>query len=400
MSEMLSLAELSAAISGGAAALRSITILQPVEGEGGKVFPATYSGGRYALEKRRLQNDGSEREVDCVLLNSVQSEANHAELALLQAIERGQIRLPLIDVDFDEANGQFRKDLPKLTSLDVPHRLADAILRDSILPDGTRFSKSSYAARWGRANLWNATAVYELCPTALVFGMWGSPEKPGGMGAKFERAYISEVVGVDALIVSQRSGFRVDPLGSSSKVAVVQTGNGAFQLAGEKTKNALRPSELNHGNIVFESSNGGIRCRFAEQTTLVSLGALRKLRFPLDGKNDTRRDDAARTVLAAIGLCAGVLASERGTSLRSRCTLRPVAPRVWEMLGRPGEEVKSYTIHGEGAIALLNEAIDAARAAGLAWMEDKLTLKPSPELVDLIRRSQEVMAAEGETEAS
>src|SRR5438270_560912 len=214
MSDVLTLAELSAAIRGGAAALRSINVLQPVEGEGGKVFPATYSGGKYAYEKRRLPGEnGGEREVECVLLNSVQSEANHAELALLDAVERGQIKLPLIEVDFREANRQFKKDLPNLTSLEVPHRLADAILRDSLLPDGTRFSRSEYATRWGRANLWNATAVYELCPTALTFGMWGSPDKPGGLGAKFERAYISEVVAVDTLVVEQRSGFRVDPLG-------------------------------------------------------------------------------------------------------------------------------------------------------------------------------------------
>lgn len=400
MSETLTLAALSAAIRGGAAALRSITILQPAEGEGGKVFPATYAGGRYAAEKRRLPaNGGGEREVDCVLLNSVQSEANHAELALLDAIERGQIRLPLIEVDFKEANRQFKKDLPNLTSLEVPHRLADAILRDSVLPDGTRFSRSSYAARWGRANLWNATAVYELCPTALVFGMWGSPEKPGGLGAKFERAYISEIVGVDALIVNQRSGFRVDPLNASNKVSVVPAGDGGFQLAGEKAKNALRPSELNHGNIVFESSNGGVRCRFAEQTTVVSFGALRKLRFPADGKNDVKRDDAARTALAAIGLCAGVLASERGASLRSRCNLRPVATRVWELLDRPGETSKTYTIDGAGSMALLNQTIDQAKAAGLAWMEEKLILKPAPELVDLVRRSQEIMTAETESEA-
>jgi CRISPR-associated protein Csb1 len=399
MNQILSLADLSAAVSGGAAALRSITVLQPVEGDGGKVFPATYSGGKYAYEKRRVGDNGGEREVDCVLLNSVQSEANHAELALLQAIEREQISLPLIEVDFTEANPQFKKDLPNLTSLEVPHRLADAILRDSVLPDGTRFSKSEYAAGWGRANLWNATAVYNLCPTALVFGMWGSPDKPGGLGAKFERAYISEIVGVDCLVVDQRSGFRVDPLGASSKVQVVQAGDG-FQLAGDKAKNVRRPSELNHGNIVFESTNGGIRCRYAEQTTVVSFGALRKLRFPVIGKNDPKRDDAARTVLAAIGICAGVLASERGTSLRSRCHLRPVAPRVWELLDRPGELSKTYSLTGEAAIALLNEAIKAAQAAGLSWMNTKLVLKPAQELVDLVRKSQEVMAAEGEAEAS
>jgi CRISPR-associated protein Csb1 len=168
-------------------------------------------------------------------------------------------------------------------------------------------------------------------------------------------------------------------------------------------KNALRPSQINHGNIVFPKQGtqqlGGVRCRFAEQTTVVSFGALRKLRFPINGASDMKRDDTARTVLAAIGVCAGVLASERGTSLRSRCSLRPVAPRVWEMLDQPGAELKAYTVDGNAAIALLNEAIDAAKAAGLTWMEQKLMLKPAPELVDLVRRSQEVAAAEDEPEA-
>jgi CRISPR-associated protein Csb1 len=179
---------------------------------------------------------------------------------------------------------------------------------------------------------------------------------------------------------------------------VVQTADGGFQLAGDKAKNALRPSELNHGNIIFESSNGGIRCRFAEQTTVVSFGALRKLRFPVNGTYDGKRDDAARAVLAAVGVCAGVLASERGVSLRSRCTLRPVAPRVWEMMGEPGAPTKTYTIDGTAAIALLNQAVGEARAAGLPWMEETLVLKPAQELVDLVRKSQEIAAAEGEQE--
>ena len=400
MPDKLSLAALSAAVAGSAAAFRSITKLQPIEGEGGKMFPATYAGGKYATEKRRLPlEDGSEREVECVLLNSVQSEANAAELALLSAVERKQIKLPLIEVDFSEANGQFQKDLPNLTSLEVPHRLADAILRDSMLPDGTRFNKSEYAKRWARSNLWNATAVYEMCPTALVFGMWGSPEKPGGLGAKFERAYISEVVGVDALVVEERSGFRVDPISASSQVPLVRTEDG-FQLAGEKAKNAIRPSVLNHGNIVFNSPNGGIRCRYVEQTTVVSLGALRKLRFPSGGKNDATRDDAARTVLAAIGLCAGVLASERGASLRSRCSLHPLAPRVWEVLDGPGAPTKTYVVDGSAAISLCNDAVSAAKAAKVEWMDDKVMLKPTPELIALIRKSQEVMAAEDGTEES
>jgi len=398
MSNSISVVELSAALRDGAAALRSITMLQPVEGEGGKLFPATYAGGKYATEKRRVPD--RQEPVECVVLNSVQSESNHAELALLDAVRRGHISLPLIEVDFTEANAKLRKDMPKLTSLEVPHRLADAILRDSVLPDGTRFSRSDYAARWGRANLWNATAIYELCPTALTFGMWGSPDKPGGLGAKFERAYISEIIGVDALIVDRRSGFRVDPLSVSSKIAVVPNGDAGFRVLGEneKAKNAQRPSELNHGNIVFDSTNGGVRCRYAEQTTVVSFGALRKLRFPIDGRTDPARDNAARTVLAAIGIAAGVLATERGVSLRSRCHLIPTAPRTWELLDRPGEDPKSYTIDSTAAIQLLKDAVAQAEAAGLKWMEQPLVLKPSAELVDLVRRSQEIAATEDDQE--
>ena len=112
----------------------------------------------------------------------MQSQSNRAEEALKNAIERGKISLPLIEVEFNGSNEKRRKSATKFDQPGCAARLADAILRDSEMADGTRFSKSEFAKRWGRSNLWNATAVYELCPTALVFGMWGSPEKPGGFG--------------------------------------------------------------------------------------------------------------------------------------------------------------------------------------------------------------------------
>lgn len=425
--EDLNLSELSASVAGSAAAFRSITRLQPVGGEGDKVFPATYSGGAYATERRTL--DGAV--VECVLIDSVQSQANRAEEALKNAIERGRTKLPLIEIDFQQANEKFGKPLPNLTSLDVPHRLADAILRDCVLPDGTKFSKSQYAQRWGRSNLWNATAVYELCPTALLFGMWGSPEKPGGLGAKFERAFVSEIVAVDVVsntpdtpdltvsfvvnddgsvdvarnstkktdsrnngarkdIVNKRAGFRIDPLNASRTVQIKQNEDGSFDVGVGK----MRPSEINHGNIPFDSDNCGIRFRYAEQTTVVSLGALRKLRFPMDGKDEPCINDAGRTVLAALGLCAGVLAAEANTSLRSRCHLWPVEAREWELVDKPGQPPRRFPMNGEQAVALLNEAVMAAQRAGLKWMEEKLVLQPSKGLFDLIQQSQEAAAKE------
>jgi CRISPR-associated protein Csb1 len=412
MEEIMSLqfSDLMEAISGSAAAFRSVTHLQPVGGEGDKVFPATFAGGVYAREKRRL--DG--KEVDCVLIDSVQAQSNRAEEALKRAIEKKQIRLPLIEVDFASANDKFRSPLQNLTSLDVPHRLADAILRDSELSDGTRFSKSEHAKKWSRSNLWNATAIYELCPTALVFGMWGSPEKPGGLGAKFERAYVSEIIAVDVFrnrdaeekanskegarkdLIDKRAGFRIDPLGASKNVPLKQKEDGTFEVGAGR----LKPSELNHGNILFESDNAGIRFRYAEQTTVIALGALRKLRFPANGESDTEIDDAGRAVLTALALCAGVLSSEMGTSLRSRCQLWPVQDREWELLDKPGREPRKFRLTGEQAIALLNEAITHANKAGLKWMEETLKLRPCAELVELVRQSQELAAKEkGEGDA-
>jgi CRISPR-associated protein Csb1 len=396
-------------VSETGAALRSITKLQPVGGEGDRVFPATFSGGTYAVEKRRISRASAEKpetkiEVDCVLLNSNASEANHAELALLEALRRGKIQLPLIEVNFESANETLLKPLQNVTSLEVPHRLADAILRDSNLPDGTRFSKSSHAASWRAANLWNATPIYRLCPTALVFGMWGSPEKPGGLGAKFERAFVSEVMAIDVdpigildktgKVTPKRPGFRIDPLNASSKVPVRATENG-FQVLSESKKNSdLKASVLNHGNILIESPNCGVRFQYAEQVTVISFGALRKLNFPLDGKVTPDRDDAGRSVLAAIALCAAVFAADRGTSLRSRCHLFPEAARTWQLIASPGVSPESFTVSGDQAAQILASAIDRAEKLGLIWNKEPLVLSPAPELVELTRRSQQLGATE------
>jgi hypothetical protein len=47
---------------------------------------------------------------------------------------------------------------------------------------------------------------------------------------------------------------------------------------------------------------------------------------------------------------------------------------------------------------LLEEAVAAAVQAGLGWMDEKLMLKPTPELVELIRKSQEISAAKDNPE--
>jgi CRISPR-associated protein Csb1 len=392
---MLTLESLQNAVGRTAAAFRCVSRLEPAGGPGDKVFPPTYAGGVYAVENRRICNgDGNEEVVPCVLLDSVQSQANRMEVALQDALDRERISIPVIEVDF--SSGGFPKPLHGVTSLLAPHRLADAILRDSVLEgNGTRFSKSEHAQAWGKASLQNATPIYRLCPTALVFGLWGSPKKPGGMGVKFERTIVSEIVGVGALTVEKRSGFRIDPLEIRSGVRILPDEEGWSLAEDAKQKGTVAPSEINHGNIIFESGNAGVRFRFAEQTTVLSLPALRRLKFPRDGGiSDSKVDDAARTVLAALALCGATLAFENGLDLRSRCLLVPSGPRVWEILDKPGEPPTKVTLDGPAAIDLLSQAVAAAEQVELEWMKEPLKLKPSPELVALVRKSQELAAAE------
>jgi CRISPR-associated protein Csb1 len=411
-SPALSFAELKDAVSGSAAAFRCRRRLQPAGGEGDKVFPPTFAGAVYAVEQRRVP--GRQQPATCVLLDSVQSQANRMELALQDALDAERIKIPVLVVDFTDhaPTGDVEADARegrlidgKVTSLQVPHRLADAILRDSQI-DGRDFRKSDIGKALNTVGLANATPVFELCPTALVFGMWDSTGPKGGLGPKFERALVSEIVGVGAEVGDLLRGVRKDPFEASNKIPILKTSPLDWKVADDpKTKGVIKPSEVNHSSVPYpkqrdrktdDNNYSGVTIEYAEQITTLSLVCLRRLRFPNNGASSTEADNAARTVLGALGLCAATLAFESGMDLRSRCLLWPDDEMEWELLDRPGAEPKKYSLTADQAIALLNESIAAAKAVKLAWREEPVHLKPSPELLKLVRLSQIEATKEGE----
>ena len=197
-----SLNSLQEAIASHAAAFRCTTEYQPAGGPGDKVFPPTYEGGKYAMETRVI--DGAP--VDCVILDSVQSQANRNEQALLEAYRAKRLSLPLLVARFDDEKLLKRFTV---TSLDAPHRAADAIFRDCTLDD-TIFRKSGKGRILDTADVRNATGLFGLNPTALVFGLWDSTGPRGGLGAKFQRALVSEIVGYGAL-AGVKTSSRIDP---------------------------------------------------------------------------------------------------------------------------------------------------------------------------------------------
>ncbi len=250
-------------------------------------------------------------------------------------------------------------------------------------------------------DLRNATPLFELCPPSLVFGMWDSTGPRGGLGAKFQRALVSEVIGIGVQI-GKRTSSRIDPAEILLHAGPLYlTNDGGWTLDESRAKRDKkgpvklgkdgRPSEANLGNVTPTIADGGVYVQRIVQTTVLSLAALRRLRFPIDGKYDQKAENAARTALAAVGLCAAALAQLDG-DLRSRCQLVPKTPFVWELLDRPGEEPQRFALPPDAAIALYKQAIEQAKQAGLPWMDRELILKPSPELAALVRKSQELAA--------
>lgn len=420
--QKLSFDDLRNAVGRGGAAIRACTHLEPAGGTDDKLFPPTYikegrSETKYALEKRRI--DG--QETPCVLLDSVASQANRMEEALLDGWRRNELDFPLVEVDFSGVEGL--EDLDRISSLQAPHRIADALLRDSLLGDAL-FRQSDVGQAFTDSRPGHATGMYKHCPTALVFGIWDSTGPKGGLGAKFQRCLVSEIVGINA-IPGVRVESRIDRAGIEKKAGPIyqhsdptkEWTTNPDEAAKDKSGNAIlfsrkgagdkgSPATINHGNIPprIDLESGGVTIDHAMQTVVISLSGLRRLRFVQDvhGKpiSPERRDDAetaARTTLAALALAAVVYQREQGYDLRSRCLLVARAPLEFELLSNEGGEPHRFSLSRDDAKALLKRAIGHASELGLGWDRGPVLLKPAPKLVHLIVESRKLKQA-GEAE--
>ena len=395
------------------AAFRRIRWLQPVGGQGDKIFPPTYpperrgAPPRHVFERRRMK-DG---EVWCVLIDSVQSQANRLEEVLLAATEDegddGRVPLPCVTVDF---GGAGLEPLERITSLDAPHRVYDAILRDSLLND-TPFMQSEEGRRLAAAKPADATALLELSPTALLFGAWHSQGEGGGLGAKFPRALVSEIMGIDtpvevvvanqrtgemeARTEGRRTGSRIDPLGILRKVEVFKgasasdwgtTDKNDAGKSAKKVWRKVRPSEINHSNIAPTVEPLGVTCDHVEHRATITLAGLRRLRF------GGERDAAGRALIASLGLLALAEQDARGYALRSRCDLVCDGAAPLELVHADGSTAP-LELDRKAARALYREAYAQAEGAGFGFRS--LILKPQDKLVEIVRRSRQ-LALEGQ----
>ncbi|WP_422474537.1 type I-G CRISPR-associated RAMP protein Csb1/Cas7g [Endozoicomonas sp. ALB032] len=400
---------IDAALMNKASAVRMKLFLEPAGGAEDKVFPPTYKHrsddkkSEYASEKR-ISNG---KELQCTLLDSVASQANRIEDAILQKMKSGSLGLPDIQITFESIN-------KNISVLELPHRLYDAIVRDSLLND-VPFRQTELGQLITSSDFVNATALFEQHPVTLLLGGWDSHNRNNGLGVRLQRCLTSEINAI-GVIGGKRVGGRIDPVAINKDAATIYKAEDTESLwtldeeeAEKKNQKPVpissrsntgdgKPSAIGHGNIPPTVSElGGVTCEQIEQTAVLSLTQIRKMRFPdLDtGELSEERDHICRMVLALLGLHGLALQYDQGYDLRSRCLLIPSDEPVVTIIGKTAKEKESLPLDSKDTLDALNYAVKKLKKVGVRWNAAPVELKASDKLEKLISKSRALSDVEG-----
>ncbi len=353
-------------------------LYQPVGGSGRTVMPPTYPtnnerdpNDRYLIAKRLV--DGDQR--DSVVIDQEPSQANRVEEALRDARYQGRLQLPLFEMRASTQLGEIR-----LTSLDFPHRYADAYLRDSLV-DGIRFDESPVGKRLRTATVANVRPLYEREPTSLIFGAWDSHRK--GRWPKFARLYASSMYGLDP-VRFRRMGGRMDPQNLTGAVDDAAKAEADWQFIAEGAKaKGKKLSEIGHGNIAPNPVPGGVTVSEIRRSASISLAGIARLRF---GDATGEACNFARAALAALALAGDRLTfGVPSVWLRSGCDLA----KMQEIVGleRPGGELDELAVTAQDALDAFHELRDRASARGIAMDSDTISIVPTASLDKAIKHA-------------
>lgn len=369
--------------------IRIDTELEPLSGPGGSVKPAVYEGGKYQ-EDRRWASPSDDEPTPVIVIDNVPSQANRLEDALRRHRESASVPEFVLDLS---SLGGLPAHLPRqLSSLQFPHRNADAYLRDATLDDED-FIKTDV----GRA-VFNATAqtcgpLMAWFPQALLYGFWQSHLGKKRQNTKHPRAWVSEIVGWRPGSTDTRTfGLKGDSLNLSTDEDIASNPDDRIPWSIGETHKAEgakkeKLSEIGHGQVPFMGTDApAATVSFARVTQRATVSFAQLRRISLGSEQSGDADAAARALLVALGLHAHVLAFGRGFALRSGAELRPRETRAtW--LGSGGDE--QCALGGPDATgALLKSAREHAGAAGVpldGWAQPPVVLTPRENLRKAIR---------------
>lgn len=315
----------------GPVALHLRETLIPVEGKGSVVFPPTYAmedkrnGAPYAIDE--LAN-----KTKIVQMDSVGSQANRMEPIFRRSPE-GRPENPLAhlvpQVEVVVPDG------PRVSLLEVGHRLGDALIRASELKEEAESAFADYAERG------DATAIAKLAPTSLVFGAWDSR----GEGAKLPR-----------LVQSVVRAWDVEPLKRSAQYnpAIDYAKSEVFsdedkEKAEGNTKSPLAQRGFVHVPAV--DTHGGVLVRGAiYRDVTINLVALRQL-------GAKQKDTELRRYVLGLALVAAT--EPQDGFLRQGCLLTPDpdAPKSWTLVARDGTR-SAVALDADGALEYARAAAE------------------------------------------
>ena len=357
--------------------------LESLTGADGLVKPAVYEGGVYQMD-RRWASPADEEPTRVIVIDSVPSQANRLEEALRR--NRETTRVPEMVLDLSDLTN-LPAHLPRrISSLEFPHRNADAYLRDARLK-GRDFIKTELGRSIFEATPRRCGPLMAWFPQALLYGFWQSHLGKKRHSTKHARVWVSEIVGWDPASVESRVlGLKGDPLNLNTGETLTSNPDDRYEWemgrapveGGRKDK----LSEIGHGQVPFmgdEAAAAAVSFSRVTQRATISFAQLR--RVSLGAAFGPECDAAARALLVALGLHAHVLAFGRGFALRSGASLRPIeASAVW--LGANGDRA----VHLGGTAAtgdLLGAALERARSEGVpldGWDRPALRLAPRDNL--------------------
>ena len=280
--------------STGPVALVLRQTLLPVEGRDAVIFPPTYAGIGYNIDKLP---DGTK----VATIDSVGSQANRIEPVFEE--EPYAALVPQVTITY----GNNRS----ISILRAGHRLGDALIRSTAL------AEEAHAAFTTFLDAGDVTAVARLAPTSLVFGVWDSRDT----NAKLPRIVQSVIRAWDVGRLT-RSAQYMPPIDYSALEVFSDVEN---QEGNQNSPRAQRgfvhvPATEEHGGIVV---HGEIR-----RTVTVNLVALRRL----------HGDDGPALRRYVLGLALVAATAPSDGFLRQGCLLtsNPDEPASWAAVDRDG----------------------------------------------------------------
>lgn len=299
--------------SDGPVALHLRTLLEPVEGEGMPIFPATYAGIRYNID---VLADGTK----IASIDSVGSQANRMEPVFKEPPFDALV--PRIEITYGNDK--------TLSILDAGHRLGDAVIRS------TELAGEAHDAFLALLDRGDATGIAKLAPTSLVFGAWDSRDTQ----AKLPRIVQSVIRAWDVQSLTRSAQF--NPALDYKALEV-------FTEKDEEGKAAKGLAERGYLHVPSTGQHGGVIARGEiRRDVTVNLVALRRLRG--------EATEALQRYILGLALVAAT--AEQDGFLRAGCQLVPSGLQVARQIQRDGTRIE-VLIDRETVLTFARSAAEA-----------------------------------------